>query len=178
MQFIKRLHWMLVAPRIGPDLPLTHFLLHSRSGGEWLCRRKFKKFGKGACIRPFVYADYTNQISIGANVVVRPGSFLMASDQIEGEIIIEDDVLLGPSVSIFCADHDFSDPRRPISEQGYRAAAAVIIKRGAWIGASVVVLPGVTIGENAVIGAGSVVVSSVPARSVGVGNPLRIVRTT
>lgn len=37
-------------------------------------------------------------------------------------------------------------------------------------------LPGITIGENSVIGAGSVVTHCIPANSVAVGNPCRVIR--
>jgi maltose O-acetyltransferase len=46
-----------------------------------------------------------------------------------------------------------------------------------WLGGGVIVLPGVTIGENSVIGAGSVVTKDVPANSVAVGNPARVIRS-
>ncbi len=46
-----------------------------------------------------------------------------------------------------------------------------------WLGANVTVLPGVTIGDDAVVGAGSVVTKDVPARTVAVGSPARLVRT-
>jgi acetyltransferase-like isoleucine patch superfamily enzyme len=39
------------------------------------------------------------------------------------------------------------------------------------------VLRGVRIGRGAIIGAGTIVTSDVPAFSVAVGNPMRIVRT-
>lgn len=45
-----------------------------------------------------------------------------------------------------------------------------------WIGAHSVVLPGVTIGDNAVIGAGSIVTRDIPANTVAVGNPCRVMR--
>ena len=37
--------------------------------------------------------------------------------------------------------------------------------------------PGVTIGDNCVIGAGSVVTKDIPANSIAVGNPCRVLRT-
>ena len=45
-----------------------------------------------------------------------------------------------------------------------------------WIGGSVTILGGVTIGEGAVIGAGSVVTRDIPARTIAVGNPCRVLR--
>ena len=47
---------------------------------------------------------------------------------------------------------------------------------GHWIGGGSSIQPGVTSGENSVIGAGSVVTRSIPANSVAVGNPYRVVR--
>ena len=46
-----------------------------------------------------------------------------------------------------------------------------------WLGGGVIVCPGVRIGESCVIGAGSVVTRDIPARSLAVGSPARVVRT-
>ena len=51
-----------------------------------------------------------------------------------------------------------------------------MIEEGAWVGAGAIILDGVEIGKNAVVGAGSVVVDSVPAHSVAIGNPARIIK--
>ena len=45
-----------------------------------------------------------------------------------------------------------------------------------WLGGGVIVCPGVTIGDNCVIGAGSVVTKDIPASSLAVGNPARVLR--
>lgn len=45
------------------------------------------------------------------------------------------------------------------------------------IGAHAIILGGVHIGDNSKIGAGSVVISDIPANSVAVGNPAKVVKT-
>jgi len=50
------------------------------------------------------------------------------------------------------------------------------IEKGVSIGSNATILCGITIGENALIGAGSVVVKDVPANSIVVGNPARVVK--
>ena len=52
----------------------------------------------------------------------------------------------------------------------------VTIGRESHIGANSVVVAGVTIGERCQIGAGSVVTKDIPAYSVAVGNPARVIK--
>ena len=49
-------------------------------------------------------------------------------------------------------------------------------RNNVWIGAGAIILPGVTIGNNVVIGAGSVVTKNIPAYSLAVGNPCRVIK--
>jgi maltose O-acetyltransferase len=53
----------------------------------------------------------------------------------------------------------------------------IILEDDVWLGARVIVLKGVTIGQGAVIGAGSIVTRDIPARSVAVGSPARVIKT-
>jgi maltose O-acetyltransferase len=55
-------------------------------------------------------------------------------------------------------------------------AKPIVIEENVWIGGSAILLPGVTVGRNAVVGAGAVVTRNVPANTVVVGNPARVIR--
>jgi maltose O-acetyltransferase len=60
--------------------------------------------------------------------------------------------------------------------QGYEGKP-ITIGRNVWLGAHVIVLPGVTIGDNAVVGAGSVVTTSVSGGEIWAGVPARRIRS-
>src|SRR5436309_14621432 len=53
----------------------------------------------------------------------------------------------------------------------------VYIGDNCFIGAHSIILPGVTIGDNCIVSAASLVARNVPARSLVVGNPARIVES-
>ncbi len=180
-EIAKRIRYWHHEDRISPENPLTHWRLYFRTSMTNLCRKKFKHFGANAELRPFVFAGGCSNISIGANVIVRPNTILFANSRNErggrGSITIEDGVLLGPALQFFTNKHRFSDPAVPISEQGIEPPEDIVIKRGAWIGAGTVILPGVTIGRNAVIGAGSVVTKNIPDCALAVGAPAKVIRS-
>jgi carbonic anhydrase/acetyltransferase-like protein (isoleucine patch superfamily) len=169
--------------RIGPDIPLTHWRLHFPSLMKKLCQGKFRSFGEQAVFRPGAYALGCSKISIGARVIIRPGTMLVAGyphaapNEQEGAIIIEDDAILASGVQIYTNTHKFYDTSRPISQQGFAPPKNVIIRRGAWIGVNAILLPGVEIGQNVVVGAGAVVRRSVPNGSIVMGNPGNIITT-
>jgi acetyltransferase-like isoleucine patch superfamily enzyme len=180
LELADRISFWKAADRIGPDIPWTHWRLYFKSTMRALCTKKFKYFGKGAEFRPGAYAESCAKISIGNNVVIRPSTFLFADPTPGGGgIVIEDDVLLGCGIHFYTNNHEFSDSTRPIANQGYPEPThldSITVKRGSWIGANTIILPGVVIGANSVVGAGSVVVRSVPARTLVAGNPARTIR--
>lgn len=179
-EILRRIRFWRNADRLGPDILLTHWRLHFKTTMRKLCVEKFKHFGDGAEFRPGSYAEACSKISIGNNVVIRPGTYLFA-DPTEGggSIIIEDKVLLGPCIHFYTNNHEYSDVSKTIFEQGYpepNIVDSIIIRRGSWIGASAIILAGVEIGENSVIGAGTVVTKSVPARVIFAGNPGKVIK--
>lgn len=179
-EIIQRIKYWRQEDRISPENPLGHWRLYFRSSMTKLCQKKFKHFGAGAEFRPHAYASGCSNISIGARVVVRPNSIFFANSFDEyngkGSITIEDDVLLGPSIQIFTNKHIFSNPNLSIIDQGMEEPKDVVIKKGSWVGAGVIIVPGVTIGNNTVIGAGSVVTKDIPDHTLAVGAPARVIR--
>lgn len=177
MEWIERWRFWSTCDRIGPDIPLTHWRLHFPRAMRRLCTAKFQRFGEGAQFRPGAYAVTCSKISLGARVVVRPQTMLMADPRTgDGQIVIEDDVLIGSGVHIYTANHRYADPTVPIIDQGHDPALDVVVRRGAWIGAGAIILPGVEIGRNAVVAAGSVVSRSIPEAVLVAGAPAKAIR--
>lgn len=110
-------------------------------------------------------------LSIGSRVWAARGLSVVAHRRVE----IGDDVWFGPDVYITDASHRLDGEDGPLGTS-MSPAEPVRIGDGAWLGTGVVVLPGVTIGERAAVGANSVVADDLPANTVAVGSPARVVR--
>jgi UDP-2-acetamido-3-amino-2,3-dideoxy-glucuronate N-acetyltransferase len=121
------------------------------------------KIGKNCNVCDHVFIE--NDVVIGDNVTVKCGV------QLWDGITIEDNVFIGPNVT-------FTNDKFPRSKVYPESFARTIIKKNASIGANATLLPGITIHENAMIGAGSVVVKSVPPNAIVVGNPAKIIGYT
>ncbi len=108
-----------------------------------------------------------NRVDIGHEVV-----FL-----VNKEIIIEDDVNVASGVRFMDSDAHPRDAADRIADlpPTPEEIKPVRICRNAWIGQNAFILKGVTIGEGAVVGVNSVVVTDIPAYSVAMGNPARVV---
>lgn len=117
-------------------------------------------------------SDLGKGIVIGSNVGI--GEFAHIGGA--GGVWIGDDTIVGAYLSVHPENHIFSDPDRPIRDQGV-TRIGIKIGRGCWVGSKVTVLDGVTIGNGCVIAAGSVVRTSFPDNSVIGGVPARLLRT-
>lgn len=171
---IKRIRFHLFYARIGPDMPLTHWMLHFKSLMRLLAKKKLGAFGENAEIRPGAYLVETKTIFLGKGVIVRPNCMLFSEET--SSINVGNNSMLGSGVHIYCSNHSYDDVGVDISEQGYESAE-VIISDNVWIGANTIIQKGVTIGTHTVVAAGSVVVSSLDPYSVYAGNPARKLRS-
>jgi acetyltransferase-like isoleucine patch superfamily enzyme len=91
------------------------------------------------------------------------------------DVEIGDSALIADDVYVSDFDHKFGDLAMPIKDQGI-VKGRVRIGRDVWIGTKVTIACGVEIGEGAVVGANAVVTKDLPAYSVAVGVPARVVK--
>jgi acetyltransferase-like isoleucine patch superfamily enzyme len=125
----------------------------------------------------------SSEIQIGNNVFIGGGTTIDCVDS----IMIHDDVLVSHECIIADSDnHSVSYSIRKKDLADWRSGGGhdwsttvtqpIVINKGAWLGARVMVLKGVNIGEGAVVGAGSVVTSDVAPYTIVAGNPARLIR--
>lgn len=149
----------LIAPdvKLGHDVKIHHFVnLYGCEIGDGSSVGSFVEIQKGA--------------RIGRQCKISSHSFLC-----EG-VTVEDEVFIGHGV-VFINDRY----PRATTESGALQTEAdwkcipTLVKSRASIGSNATILCGVTIGEDAIVGAGAVVTSDVPANSRVAGNPARII---
>lgn len=175
-------HWLIMSP--------------TRTRPRWYVRMLqflYVKRGRGSVIYNSVRRDLVpfRQCSIGMRSVVESFSVLNNAvgdlhigdhtrigigNTIIGPVTIGHQVNIGQHVLISGLNHRYEDVQISIAEQGV-SVAPVTIADDVWIGGNVVILAGIRIGQHAVIGAGSVVTRDVPAYSVALGNPAKVVKT-
>lgn len=132
-----------------------------------------KLFGKtkeNFCVTAPFYCDYGYNIEIGENFYSNHNLVILDGAKVE----IGDNVFIAPNCCITTAGHPINIDER---NRGLEYAYSIKIGNNVWIGAGANILPGVTIGDNVTIGAGSVVNKSIPANSIAVGNPCKVIKT-
>jgi acetyltransferase-like isoleucine patch superfamily enzyme len=99
---------------------------------------------------------------VGERVLIQTGVY------VTGGMVIEDDAFLGPGVQ---TTNDNTMGRHARGEPLH----APVLRRACRVGGGAVLVPGVEIGEEAFVAAGALVTRDVPARSVVMGVPARVV---
>lgn len=134
-----------------------------------LIRAILGKAGKNISFLAPFHCDYGKNIKVGNNFYANYNCIILDV----GPVIIGDNVMFGPNVSLLTAGH----PVHPVSRNsGYEYGLGITIGNNVWIGGHTVVNPGLSIGDNAVIGSGSVVTKNIPENVVAAGNPCKILR--
>ncbi len=151
-----------------------------RSDRYALLKEQFGSVGTNVSVGDEFVCGFGNNIYIGNNVSINIRCMLIDCNK----ITIGNNVLIAPGVQINTSTHpvELMDRLNSDWQPGSGAyfcrtyALPITIEDGCWIGAGVIILPGVTIGKGSVIGAGSVVNKDIPANSLAVGNPCKVIR--
>lgn len=120
-----------------------------------ILRRMGCKVGRGCFIGDYIRIDtsHTDMITLEDNVSIASGSRLLCHQR---------------DFSNFCVGDDYM-------KLGY-VIKPIVLKKGCLLGMESFVMPGVTIGEGAIVGAGSLVTRDIPAWTIAVGRPARVVK--
>ncbi len=109
------------------------------------------------------------------DVILKDGAGVGIGTTVIGPVVIGENSACSQNCFISGESHLYQDVSKNFLRQGFKAEQ-VVIGRNVWVGSNSVILPGVKIGDNSIIGAGSTVVDDIPAYSVAVGNPARVVK--
>ena len=119
-------------------------------------------------VEPPFYCDYGDGIYAAEGVFINFGAVILDG----AKVTIGRKTLIAPGVHIYTAQHPLDADER----DAYENCLPVTIGERCWIGGHATICPGVTIGDRCVIGAGSVVTHDIPADSLAVGNPAKVIR--
>lgn len=110
----------------------------------------------------------SGDLVIGEKVFVNSGCVFYTGNG----IVIGNNVAIAANCTFAPVNHEYSDPDRLITEQGFRPSkGGIVIEDDVWIGAGVVLLDGTILRRGCVIGAQSLVRSEIAPYQVVAGQP-------
>ncbi|MEY8849449.1 acyltransferase [Psychroserpens sp. XS_ASV72] len=116
-------------------------------------------------------SKYGKGLQIGNNSAVGEYSYFGCS----GGVRIGNDVIMGQYISFHSENHNFSDTKLLIREQGV-TSKGIELGNNIWVGSKATFLDGSKVGNNSVVAAGSVVKDEFPDNVVIGGVPAKILK--
>jgi lipopolysaccharide O-acetyltransferase len=116
------------------------------------------EIGDNVEVNDYVHIGAINSVKIGNNVLIASKVFI--SDHNHG----------------FYGLNNRHDSPLSIPKDRELSFSSVTIEDNVWLGEFVAVLPGVTIGTGSIIGSMSVVSKSIPAFSIAIGSPAKVIK--
>lgn len=85
--------------------------------------------------------------------------------------------MIGPKLTIYTANHNFKLGSNAIPYDKQLITSSIEIDENVWIGGNVILLPGAQLQEGVIVGAGAVIAKKIPAYSIVIGNPCKVIGT-
>ena len=117
-------------------------------------------------------AGITDRLVIGSNCHIGRRNYFSTGGLIE----LKDYVFTGLDCHFLGCGHNIDSPMHPYISTGLTEGAPIEIGVNCWLTTSVTILEGVTIGRGSVIGARSIVTQDIPAFSIGLGVPFKLIK--
>lgn len=145
------------------------YSIGSKSVRSFCASLMFDKCGKNVNIEHGAFFGSGRGIELGDN------SGIGLNCRVAGPLVIGNDVMMAPNVTIVTQNHKISDLNVPMRLQT-APKQKVTINDDVWIGTNVIILPGITVGKGSVIAGGAVVTKDVPEYAIVGGNPAKVIK--
>jgi len=140
-------------------------------GLRYICVRSLaRSCGDNVFIGAYTFLTYLENCDIGDHVSIREFCDIGAL----GGLSIGSNVSIASGTVILTTEHDYRQSTTLIRDAP-TLLKPTMIEEDVWIGSQVGITAGVTIGRGSVIGLGAVVTKSIPAYSIAVGVPARVI---
>lgn len=145
---------------------------------EWTIKVSFGHCGKQSFVSQGFSCAGIRHVYLGDHCYIGDRCTILST---KADVLIGDNVILGPNVTIISGDHRTDIVGKNISEVGDDLKLPendknIVFKGDNWVGANATILKGVEIGEGAVIAAGSLVIKSIPPYSIVGGVPAKVLK--
>lgn len=135
-----------------------------------ICRHIFKSIKKGANIEKGAF------FGSGLDLCLGERSGLGVNCVVPSDIVIGDNVMMGPNCFILNRNHAYDRSDIPMIDQGFSEKKQTIIEDDVWIGRDVIFTPGRRVKSHSIIAAGCVLCKDFPEYSIIGGNPSRLIK--
>lgn len=134
----------------------------------WLARMALHRCGRNLKISSNVNIYNPQNMTVGDSVYIGYCCYFGG-----GEIVLEDEVIIGPFVTVIAGNHSMRDGSYRFGPYKF---GRIHVGRGTWLCANTVIVSDVTIGKGCLVAAGSVVTKDVPDYSVVGGVPAKLIK--
>jgi acetyltransferase-like isoleucine patch superfamily enzyme len=136
------------------------------------------RIGRNSVVSEGVWINVTHRREDGIQIEIQDNCFIGRRNTLSsGRIIrIGSYCLTGMDCKFIGSDHIYSDPFSPYVSTGATKECAIDVGVNCWFGANVIIIGQSRIGYGSIIGANTLIVGDVPAFSLVVGTPGRVVK--